>query len=361
MDNEIEKLSDIPFIGKKREKILNENGIATVEDLAKADFYTIANLPSFGYVPAYRMKNTVSDVVIKYKCMKEITEDRMDGPLVVGNKKIDTRKKIEQLQPEDFELEDTTVWSFQERGDWATHDPSFRGNWSPKVARNLILRYSEEGDTVLDPMVGGGTTLIECLLTGRNGIGVDINIRSAMLTKNRISFSDKHMKKLPESTQKVYTGDSRNLDMIKDGSIDLIATHPPYANIIAYGKEATEGDLSAIPDYKIFSDEIGRTAKEFYRVLKHGKYCAILIGDTHNRCHYVPLAFKVMQEFLNAGFILKEDVIKTQWNCDSTPQWKGKDNNFLLTMHEHLFIFRKLGKDERKNDYPNSSDLFVSD
>lgn len=41
--------------------------------------------------------------------------------------KIDDRN----LQPQDFQTETTTVWSFPERGTWATHNPKFRGNWAP--------------------------------------------------------------------------------------------------------------------------------------------------------------------------------------------------------------------------------------
>jgi len=358
MQKSKDELTDIKGIGKKSAQALKDIGIKTIDDFKEADFYQVADV--LGYVRAYKTKGQVDDVVISYKSMKEVKEDRMNGSLVIGNKKIEPRKEVESLQPEDFELEITTIWSFEERGDWATHDPSFRGNWSPKVARNLILRYSVEGDTVLDPMVGGGTTLVECLLTGRNAIGIDVNLRSARLTKNRINLPEKHLKELPETDQKIYIGDCRNLDQIEDNSIDLIATHPPYANIIRYGKEALEGDLSAIPSYDIFADEMRKAAKEFYRVLKPGKYCAILIGDTHNRCHYVPIAFKVMQQFLKEGFILKEDVIKAQWNCDSTPQWKGQDNDFLLTMHEHLFIFRKLEENEQEKDYKNSTHSFIS-
>lgn len=357
MKNKPEELTDIKGIGKTSQEKLKDIGIKNVDDFIKADFYDIAN--QLGYVRAYKAKSQISDVVVSYRGMKEVKEDKMNGPLNVGNKKIKPKKEIKQLQPNNFEMEISTTWSFEERGDWATHDPSFRGNWSPKVARNLILRYSEKGDTVLDPMVGGGTTLIECLLTGRNGIGIDVNLRSARLTKNRINFPSKHLKQLPNTTQKVYTGDCRNLNKINGESVDLIATHPPYANIIKYGKEALEGDLSAIPSYDIFANEIRKAAREFFRVLKPGKYCGILIGDTHKRCHYVPIAFKVMNQFLKEGFILKEDVIKAQWNCDSTPMWKNQDNDFLLTMHEHLFIFRKPNKDEDINIYKNSSNSFV--
>ena len=57
-----------------------------------------------------------------------------------------TKKKITKWGPDDFELEMTTVWSFPDRGNWATHDAKWRGNWSPYIPRNIILRYSQEGD-----------------------------------------------------------------------------------------------------------------------------------------------------------------------------------------------------------------------
>ena len=87
-----------------------------------------------------------------------------------------------------FQLENTTVWSVPERGTWYTHNPSFRGNFAPQIARNIILRYSQEGDTVLDPMVGGGTTLIETKVLHRRGIGRDINPESIRITTDNLQF-----------------------------------------------------------------------------------------------------------------------------------------------------------------------------
>ncbi len=42
----------------------------------------------------------------------------------------------------------TTVWSFPDRGDWANHVGNYRGNWSPYIPRNLILRYTAPGEFV---------------------------------------------------------------------------------------------------------------------------------------------------------------------------------------------------------------------
>ena len=244
--------------------------------------------------------------------------------------------KKNSLEPKDFELECTTVWSFARRGNWATHNSKYRGNWAPEVVRNIILRYSKEGDYLLDPMVGGGTTAIECKLLNRNLLALDINKDAIKLTKKAIDFEYKFNPKI-----KIMQHNSIKLDMLNQNSIDLILFHPPYANIIKYSD--LKDDLSNIKDLDKFCDKIEIIAKELYRVLKPNKFCAILIGDTRRNKMYQPLAYKVMERFLKVGFSLKEDIIKHQHNCKATGFWvnKSKEYNFLLIMHEHLFIFQK--------------------
>ena len=87
----------------------------------------------------------------------------------------------------DFALETTSIWSFPNRGSWANHNGKYRGNWSPYVPRNLILRYSKNQDIVLDQFVGGGTTLMEAALLGRRGIGIDINPDAIKISSKNIS------------------------------------------------------------------------------------------------------------------------------------------------------------------------------
>lgn len=241
-----------------------------------------------------------------------------------------------------FKKEITTVWSFPERGHWKTHNGKYRGNFAPQIPRNVILRYSREGDIVLDPMVGSGTTLIETKILNRRGIGYDINQEAVEIAKKNLDFEGDY-----KYEPIIKTGDVRNLSEIGDESIDLIITHPPYLNIIKYSN-GIDGDLSNISGVRKFCDELEKGVIELYRVLKEDKYCAILIGDTRKSNHYVPLAFYVMNLFLKNGFILKEDIIKVQHNCKSTPYWESRVEkyNFYMIMHEHLFIFRKPKKGE---------------
>jgi len=244
---------------------------------------------------------------------------------------------------EEFEPEITTCWSFPQRGDWATHNPKYRGNFAPQIPRNVILSYSKEGDLVLDPMVGSGTTLIECKLLHRNAIGIDINPSAVKLTKEALNFEYEQ-----RTNQRVYLGDVRSLEGIPDNSIGLICTHPPYMNIISYSDGVIEADLSRITSPQKFCDLFEAGIQEMYRVLKPDHYCAILIGDTRRAQHYVPLSSFVMQKFLQNGFILKEDIIKAQHNVSLSRKWisSARKYGFYLIMHEHLFIFRKPRSDE---------------
>ncbi|AFG35767.1 MAG: methyltransferase domain-containing protein [Fervidobacterium sp.] len=250
----------------------------------------------------------------------------------------------------DFKPEITTVWSFPERGKWSTHKGTYRGNFAPQVARNLLLRYTKEGDVILDPMMGSGTTLIEAKLLKRRAIGIDINPTSVELTKRNLSFN------CPNSYEpEVFIGDARDLSFIEDETVDFVLLHPPYLNIIKYSEGNINGDLSNISDVKRFCTELEKVIIELFRVLKPGKFCSVLIGDTRKNGHYVPLSYYVLTLFLKNGFVLKEEIIKIQHNCTSTPYWRKKvsENNFYLIMHEHLFVFKKpeLGENVSKIKY----------
>jgi len=229
------------------------------------------------------------------------------------------------------------VLSIPERGTWATLYAIWSGKWSPYIPRNVILRYSQEGDLVLDQFMGGGTTLVEAKLLNRNSIGVDVNPVALERCLEKCSFERERT-----GSVKIRLGDARSLDFIQDETIDLICTHPPYADIIRYSEDI-KNDLSHLP-IKDFLSAMDEVAKESYRVLKKRKFCAILMGDTRKQGMVQPLAFDTMRVFERAGFTTKEIIIKEQHNCKATGFWRTNSikHNFLLLAHEYLLVFQKL-------------------
>ncbi len=262
---------------------------------------------------------------------------------------LNVSKKVKTLNPRDFEEEKTTVWSFKQRGSWATHSGEYRGNWSPYIPRNVILKYSKRGELVLDYFCGAGTTAVESKLLGRNCIALDINHKAIELAKENLNFGteSRQLSLIDKSSNlKVYepelsVGDAKNLSFLESNSVHLICAHPPYANIIHY-TDSKKGDLSFL-DIDAFLKEMSTVAKESFRVLKPGRQCAILIGDTRRKKHIIPLGFGLIDVYLNAGFKLRELVIKRQHNCKTTGFWYANSikYNFLLLAHEYLPIFEK--------------------
>jgi len=75
-----------------------------------------------------------------------------------------------------LELQTTTLWDYpsQHYGNHMQGDKSYVGATPSYVIWNLLQRYTREGDTVLDPMCGSGTTLDVAADLNRKGIGFDL-------------------------------------------------------------------------------------------------------------------------------------------------------------------------------------------
>jgi len=252
-------------------------------------------------------------------------------------------KKIKTWEPKGFCFENSSVWSFKSRGNWATHDGRYRGNWSPYIPRNIILRYSSPGDIVLDQFVGSGTTAVEAKLLGRRCIARDINPFAVELARanSKFAFPAQLGQSIEHFEPDIGVGDARQLIGIKDQAIDLICTHPPYAGIVNYSDDIPE-DMSklSIPEFLV---NVRTVADECFRVLKPKGKCVVLIGDGRKEKKVVPIGLQTIRQFLDAGFVLKDLVIKRQHNCKTTGFWYKSSikYNFLLLAHEYLPIFEK--------------------
>lgn len=110
----------------------------------------------------------------------------------------------ERLESIDWECE-------EEDTRYLTHDfHPYSSKYIPQIPRNLIDLLTTRGETVLDPFVGSGTTLIECKLLGRNSIGIDINPLACLVSKVKTTlippeYLEKETRSLLESIEEEIT------------------------------------------------------------------------------------------------------------------------------------------------------------
>jgi DNA modification methylase len=78
-----------------------------------------------------------------------------------------------------------------ENSGYASHDlHAFAAKFPPQLPRVFIRGLTSPGDVVLDPMMGSGTTVVEALLEGRHGIGLDIDPLVLRLSRVKTTPSD---------------------------------------------------------------------------------------------------------------------------------------------------------------------------
>jgi len=301
----------------------------------------------WSYMKIMNAFRTNGDLLFSWTVIeKELREMEEAGE---ANLQIWDKAKIAEWAPKDFELKRTTVWDFSKRGSWAVHQSDYRGNWPPQLARNLILRYTKEGEVVIDLFAGGGTTLIEAWLTGRKSLGIDISPFAIKMMRTRL---DEMVEKSAGSSKfsldfslapTVRKADSRQCSKVmsglgwQPGSVTLVCAHPPYLDALRYTR-SVEGDLSRIRSVDEFCSAMRTIACEVRPWLKPGGILAVLIGDVRKQSRIVPLGFKLLQEFLSVGYELEEIVIKTQNRDRSTHLWIGDRRLPFLIAHEYLLI-----------------------
>ncbi len=79
-------------------------------------------------------------------------------------------------------------WSFSDKTikdtAYITHGYyTYPAKFIPQLAKRLILEYSKEGDVIIDPFMGSGTTIVEAIVNNRIGIGTDINEIANLIAK----------------------------------------------------------------------------------------------------------------------------------------------------------------------------------
>lgn len=219
-------------------------------------------------------------------------------------------------------IETTTLWDFptQNYGNKSHGDNKYRGVTPAFIIWNLIQRYTKEGDFVVDPMCGSGTTIDVCLEENREVIGFDISPYRNDIVK----------------------ADARELP-IRNEIADFVFIDSPYSDNLKYNNHPKNiGNISCV-ELRFF-EELEKVARETFRILKPKKYISWLIGDHwRKKSGFIPVSIQ-LYSILEKYFTPIDIVCVSRRNQTSnTPLWhkKAKDYNFFLRGYKSLIITQK--------------------
>lgn len=261
----------------------------------------------------------------------------------------DFRAKLLSKLDHDEWLEFTrSVWRFKEvesNVKTGVHPAQF----SAVIPYRCIKLYSFVGDTILDPMMGVGTTLIEAQKLRRKSIGIDINPKIKKIAEKNVAKSSVHLK-AKNYVPIIKRGDARNLSFIRDNMIDLVVLHPPYFNAIKISN--LRNDLSNFENnqYSQFLDEMKKVFSELWRVLKKDRVLAVFTGDMMRKINGETKTFPIHSDYIqiltNMGFVLwdifiVETKIKKKAGKPMMGSYPYPHKLFSQFAHNYLLIFRK--------------------
>lgn len=244
-----------------------------------------------------------------------------------------------------------SLWFIAERGKGGKHKNVYHGNFIPQIPNQLIRRYTNLGDTILELFSGSGTTLFECENLHRDYIGFDINstineyVNNLMTNNSTIDFEIKNVD-VTNSTD-FTTAIQEWQSKTGNQEIDFMIAHPPYLDIVKFTDD--KRDLSNISDIDLFIKKVTDAICNGFQYLKKNGYFAIVAGDIYKKSEVVPLAFLIMNsikkklEVKMKGIIIK-NIEGSRGKLGVVDIWKYRalKSDYFLFKHEYIFVFKKI-------------------
>lgn len=239
------------------------------------------------------------------------------------------RRRPEPFRKPPLTIFPTTLWEYpsQHYGDRIQGDKTYVGATPGWVIWQLLSRYTREGDLVLDPMCGSGTTLDVAADLNRTGLGFD----------------------LAPSKPDIRRADARTLPL--DGACaDFVFIDPPYSTHVEYSDDpACIGRLDAFEDGgRMYYAAMRAVIAEAVRVLKNRRYLGLYVSDSYRKrkppspC-FEPIGFElfaIMRERLRPVDIIcvarkNQKLARGNWRKAAI------EENFFLRGFNYLFIMKK--------------------
>ena len=247
---------------------------------------------------------------------------------------------------------------------WFVHNPPPRkkgvlvhpAKFPETMAQEFIEFFTKQGETVLDPMAGTGSTLVAALRAGRNSYGVELNPKYAKIAQEII---EEERKVLTEDVaglkSQVICGDAARIAGYGLPVIDYVLTSPPYWDMLrAKGSENQKkrrsseeldvhysddpNDLGNIEDYEAFLGKLVSIYQGLKPLLREKAYLTIIVKNVKKGGRIYPLAWDIARE-LGKTYTLKDEKIWVQDNQRLAPFGLGSawvSNTF----HHYCLQFR---------------------
>ena len=154
--------------------------------------------------------------------------------------------------------------------------------------------------------------------------------------------------------QNIFIKNSQKMDEIKNDSIHLMITSPPYFNTKMYSKNPQKNDLGNIHDLDKWLSEMQKVWKEVFRVLQPGRKAFINIMNLPIRLEKsfktLNLTGKTIDGCENIGFIFKRDIVWQKTNSVRAHFGSYPFPGGILINHAHEYIleFDKPAKSSSK-------------
>lgn len=267
-----------------------------------------------------RMNINWKNILTKYET--DLISSYIKKPNQFDWDKVKIKKSINNEKPS---LEATTLWDYpkQSYGKIPKGNNKYAGVTPAFIIYNMIKRYTEKGDLVVDPMAGSGTTLDVCTEEERRCIAYDIAPPRPDIIQN----------------------DARQIPLDAN-TVDMIFIDSPYGDNIKYNDHPDNiGNISS--EDEIFYDELEKVMQECYRILKPNKVFGWLIGDQWVKKRFTPVGFKIYERLCKYFETVDIICITRRGQTSNTGIWYNRAIrfNFYLRGFKYLFIMRKPSSD----------------
>jgi DNA modification methylase len=224
------------------------------------------------------------------------------------------------------------------------------------LARRVIEVFTHEGELVLDPFVGSGTTLVAAQDSNRNAIGFDLQEKYIELCRERLQSNNLFNK----AQQIVIQDDARNIPCyLSPETVSLIWTSPPYANLLNRARKnksrrnRDNGQLGKVEQYSQDPRDLGILSIEDYTIamgeifggllplLRPKAHCVINVPDMWWENQRITIHVSLIEELRRRGYELRNIIIWDRTNIVNAVGIFGYPSNYITmgVTFEYLLDF----------------------